>query len=57
MLGLKCWADVDGNFRRGLESAVLESGESRGSVDMTVRDRRAAAGQWVAARPWEAMSN
>lgn len=27
MLGLKCWTDVDGDVRRGSESAVLESQE------------------------------
>lgn len=30
VLGLKCWADVDGNVRRGLESGVLESQEKVG---------------------------
>lgn len=50
MLGLKFWADVDGTGRkRGpREWDARESGE-RDSVVMTVQDRRAVAGRWVAA--------
>lgn len=38
--------DVDGNVREGSESRMLESGESRDSVDRAVKDKRAAVGQW-----------